>query len=78
MKHMNEEITWEDALLQLEQVKDAIENPENPYYRYIRHLIGDVDQEVLKTVVVNFFINENMIGWPKQLELKEKYKYRLF
>ena len=58
---------------QLEQVKDAIENPENPYYRYIRHLIGDVDQEVLKTVAVNFFINENMIGWPKQQELKEKY-----
>ena len=23
MKHMNEEITWEDALLQLEQVKDG-------------------------------------------------------
>ena len=58
---------------QLEQVKDAIENPKNPYYRYIRHLIGDVDQEVLKTVAVNFFINENMIGWPKQQELKEKY-----
>ena len=58
---------------QLAQVKDAIENPENPFYGYIRHLIHDVDPEVLKTVAVNFFINENMIGWPKQCELKEKY-----
>ena len=58
---------------QLTQVKDAIENPENPFYGYIRHLIHDVDPEVLKTVAVNFFINENMIGWPKQCELKEKY-----
>ena len=58
---------------QLSQVKDAIENPENPFYGYIRHLIHDVDPEVLKTVAVNFFINENMIGWPKQCELKEKY-----
>ena len=58
---------------QLTQVKDAIENPENPFYGYIRHLIHDVDPEVLKTIAVNFFINENMIGWPKQCELKEKY-----
>ena len=34
---------------QLTQVKDAIENPENPFYGYIRHLIHDVDPEVLKT-----------------------------
>ena len=29
MKHMNEEITWEDALLQLEQVKDGRLPPKN-------------------------------------------------
>lgn len=78
-KNMRKLFSWAEKYAgkmyphQLEQVKDAIENPENPYYRYIRHLIGDVDQEVLKTVAVNFFINENMIGWPKQCELKEKY-----
>ena len=78
-KNMRKLFSWAEKYAgkmyphQLEQVKDAIENPENPYYRYIRHLIGDVDQEVLKTVAVNFFINENMIGWPKQQELKEKY-----
>ena len=78
-KNMRKLFSWAEKYVgkmyphQLEQVKDAIENPENPYYRYIRHLIGDVDQEVLKTVAVNFFINENMIGWPKQQELKEKY-----
>ncbi|MBQ9300485.1 MAG: radical SAM protein, partial [Clostridia bacterium] len=58
---------------QMVQVKDAIENERNPYYHFIRHLINDVEPEVLKTVAVNFFINENMIGWPRQQELREKY-----
>ena len=54
-------------------IRDAIENPENPYYTFIRHLINDIDQEVLKTVVVNFFINANLIGWPQQEKMREKY-----
>ena len=54
-------------------VREAIENPEDPYYHYLRHMINDVDPEVLKTVAVNFFINANMIGWPKQEELRQKY-----
>ena len=48
MKHMNEEITWEDALLQLEQVKDGRLPPKdistlaNPLYaraytKFLRH-----------------------------------------
>lgn len=37
-------------------VREAVENPEDPYYHYLRHMINDVDPEVLKTVAVNFFI----------------------
>ena len=52
-KNMRKLFSWAEKYAgkmyphQLEQVKDAIENPENPYYRYIRHLIGDVDQDRL-------------------------------
>ena len=55
-------------------VREAIEDPDNAYYPYIRHLINDVDPDVLTAVAVNFFINENLIGGPIQDEWKEKYQ----
>ena len=54
-------------------VRQAIEDPYNPYHRYIRHMIRDVDQEVLTTLAVNFFLNAGMIGWPIQEEKRMKY-----
>ena len=54
-------------------IRDAIENPDNPYYSYIRHIIKETDEDVLKTIVVNFFINANLIGWPQQEKMREKY-----
>ena len=54
-------------------IREAMTNPEHPYYGFIRHMMQNVDQEVLTTAVVNFFINENLIGWPKQEENREKY-----
>ena len=47
-------------------VRAAIEDPNNAYYPYIRHIIRDVDPEVMKTTAVNFFINANLIGWPRE------------
>ena len=58
---------------QIEMIRDAVENPENAFHPYIEHLLERADPEVVKTIAVNFFINENMIGYPKQKELKEKY-----
>lgn len=58
---------------QRKMIREAIENPENPYYSYIRRLISGVDEEVLKTLVVNFFVNANLTGWPKQEEMRKKY-----
>lgn len=58
---------------QIELIRDAVENPENAFHPYIEHLLERADPEVVKTVAVNFFINENMIGYPKQKELKAKY-----
>ena len=54
-------------------IRAAIEDPENAYYPYIRHIINDIDPEVMKTVAVNFFINANLVSGPLQNELRAKY-----
>lgn len=54
-------------------VREAMTNPEHPYYGYIRHIIYDIDPHVMKTTAVNFFINAAMAGWPKQNKCREKY-----
>ena len=38
-------------------VREAMTNPKHPYYDYIRHIINDIDPNVMKTTAVNFFIN---------------------
>nr|WP_326126286.1 radical SAM protein [uncultured Oscillibacter sp.] len=54
-------------------IREAIEDPAHPYYSYIRRLVTDLDQNVMKTLVTNFFINANLIGWPKQEAMRKKY-----
>ena len=54
-------------------IREAVENPSHPYYSYIRRLLADVDPEVMKTIVLNFFINANLVGWDKQEAYREKY-----
>lgn len=58
---------------QRKMVRHAIENPDDAYYPYIRHLINDVDHDVLTTVAVNFFINASMVGWDVQEAARKKY-----
>ena len=62
-----------DFASQRRAIRDAIENPDSPYYAFIRHMIRDVDQEVLTTVAVNFFINANLTGWHLQEIYRKKY-----
>ncbi len=54
-------------------IREVIEDPEHPYHTFIRHLISEIDPKVMKTLVTNFFINANLIGWPKQEEMRKKY-----
>ncbi|MBQ4506150.1 MAG: radical SAM protein [Firmicutes bacterium] len=54
-------------------IRQAIEDPENAFYPYVRHIINDIDPEVMKTVAVNFFINANLTSGPIQNKLREKY-----
>lgn len=58
---------------QRDAIRAAISDPDSAYYPYVRHMIQDVDPEVLTTITVNFFINANLIGWKKQEELRNKY-----
>lgn len=54
-------------------VREAMTNPEHPYYAYIRHILNDIDPHVMKTTAVNFFINAALCGWTKQEECRKKY-----
>ncbi len=58
---------------QRKAIRAAIEDPEHPYYPYIRHVVRDIDPEVMKTAAVNLFINANLTSAPLQKELREKY-----
>ncbi len=54
-------------------IREAIEDPVHPYHEFILHIISEIDPKVMKTLVTNFFINANLIGWPRQEENRRKY-----
>lgn len=54
-------------------IRKAISDPSDPYYPYVRHILNDVDPDIVKTLIVNFFINGNLVGGPIQEELRQKY-----
>lgn len=58
---------------QRRMIREAMKNPEHPYYGYIRHILEDIDPHVMQTTAVNFFINAGLTGWPKQEECRKKY-----
>lgn len=63
----------DDFVSQRKIIREAMINPAHPYYGYIRHIINDIDPHVMQTIVVNFFINAVLAGWPKQEECRKKY-----
>lgn len=78
-KNMRVLMDWADRFSrgefpgQRKAIRRAIEDPEDPYYPYIRHMFHDVDHDVLTALIVNFFINGNLVGWKVQKEAREKY-----
>ncbi|MBQ4308308.1 MAG: radical SAM protein [Lachnospiraceae bacterium] len=79
IRNMTKIMNWADKFAgdnfprQRKAIRDALENPENPYHNYILHIEKDMDPEIFKTLVANFFINANLIGWKKQDEMRAKY-----
>ena len=72
-------MNWADKLSkghfagQRAAIRAAIEDPNDAYYPYVRHILRDVDPEVMKTVAVNFFINASLVSRPLRDALQEKY-----
>ncbi|OUQ60727.1 radical SAM protein [Flavonifractor sp. An112] len=58
---------------QRKAIREAIENKDHPYHEFILHMLRDTDPNVMKTLITNFFINANLIGWPKQEKLRKEY-----
>lgn len=53
--------------------RQVLADPENNMYQLIMSILNDIDKEVLKATFENFFLNANIIGWPKQEEYRNKY-----
>ena len=53
--------------------RTVINDPDNNMHQLIMNVFREVDNEVIKAVFENFFLNANIIGWPKQEELRAKY-----
>lgn len=54
-------------------LREIFENPEHPYHSFVLNMIKNIDRDVLETIATNFFINANLIGWPKQEEYRKQY-----
>jgi len=52
---------------------EIIDNPDNHWYRLIKSLWTDIDNEVRKTAFANFIVNATVIGISQQEKNKEKY-----
>jgi len=54
-------------------IREAIEDPRHPYHAYVLRALREIDPEVVKTFLANFFINANLVGGPRQEELRRTY-----
>ncbi len=78
-ENLNKLLNWADRIAgkeypsQIAAIRRAVDDPEDPYHEYITRIVENVDPDIVKTILVNFFINVNIEGWPRQNKLKEKY-----
>ncbi len=54
-------------------IREAVSNPAHPYYSFIRRMLTQTDEHVMKTLLINFFINANLLGWPEQERNRARY-----
>ena len=54
-------------------VRKVINDKDNNMHQLVMDIMKDTDPEVLKATFMNFFLNANIIGWPKQEENRKKY-----
>lgn len=54
-------------------IREIIEDKENPYHGYIQKIFTDLDKDVVKKLLINFFVYANLAGWPIQDKNRQKY-----
>lgn len=60
-------------LTQRNVFRDIIEDSDNNWYRLIKSLWTDIDDDVRKTFFENFIVNTNLIGGPRQEKFKNEH-----
>lgn len=55
-------------------IRKVINDPSSNWYQLIMRIMKETDQDVLKTVFTNFFLNGNLIGWKIQEQYRQKYQ----
>lgn len=58
---------------QINAVRTVAADPENNWNRFVVNLCNEVDHDVLKATVRNFFVNASLSGMRKQAESRQKY-----
>lgn len=58
---------------QLEIFHAILDDPDNNWNQFAMNLWRDVDNDILKTVFRNFGLNASFLGFPQQLENREKF-----
>ena len=75
-------MSWVDKLagdgpdsfpVQRAAVRKVLEDPDNNMYKLTMSILKEIDNDVLKATFENFFLNANIIGWPRQEECRKKY-----
>ncbi len=59
--------------VQRKAFRKVIDEPENNMHKLLWSVWDDIDEGVLKKLFENFVINANLMGWPKEEELRKKY-----
>lgn len=65
-------ITQENHREMAASIKTFFEDKDSVWYEYAMRLLEDIHPHVINTMAVNFFINANIFGVPKQHETAEK------
>lgn len=52
--------------------RNILNDPECSMYQLIISVFRDIDNDVLKAVFENFFLNASLIGWPKQEQYRKE------
>lgn len=61
----------------LQNVKKFLENKDTNWYKLAKKLLTETDPHVKEKIAINFFVNGNFLGVPKQKEMAKKLGYSI-